>query len=419
MVATGRFGVKLGLERVRALLQALGNPEAGMRGVLIAGTNGKGSTSAMVASILGAAGLRAGLMPSPHLSSYRERIQVDLEPISEREFANSVAAVRPAADGLPAGLGRPTEFEILIAVGVLHLAPRVDRFVCEVGLGGRLDATNVLDLGVAAVTNVSLDHQAQLGATIPAIAVEKAGIVKPGNRVVTGCEGDALTVIEAACSERDAPLWRLGREVRVHSRSLGWGGVELDVNGPGFEHRNLRVSLLGDHQARNAAVAVACAEAMGDATPASVRAGLARTRWPGRLEVVAESPRVVLDGAHNPAAMRALTETLGPLLGRSPLVAVFGAMADKALPELLGELRRLQPALVLTTAAASAGGRAAPAGRLAEIYGPGATAVPDAQTALAQALESAGPSGTVLVCGSLYLVGELRALRLRGRRWSG
>ncbi len=211
--------------------------------------------------------------------------------------------------------------------------------------------------------------------------------------------------------EEDAveTLTELGRELEVEWRWLGWNGSELDIAGRGFEHRGLKIPLLGSFQPANAALAVAAAHALGDATPDTVRTGVAATRWPGRLEVVAESPRVLVDGGHNPAGLRRLVADVNRLLeGSEPPVVVFGAMADKDLPGLLGELRRLRPATVLFTRAASAGERAADPADLAVHWGAGARAVEPAATALEQARAGAGSGGTVLVCGSLYLVGELR-----------
>lgn len=407
----GRFGVKLGLERTRAILDELGHPERGLRGALIAGTNGKGSTAAFLESILRARGLRPGLTPSPHLRSYTERVRLDGRPIHEADFAAAMAGLGPHLERIAATAGPPTEFEVLVALALSWLSPRADRLVVEVGMGGRLDSTNVLDLGVAVITNVGLDHQAHLGETVEQIASEKAGIVKPGNVVVTGASGPALAVIESAAREAGAAaVWRLGREVRLESRWLGWDGLELNVSGPGFSHRGLRVCMLGAFQAANAALAVAAVHAMGDATPAAVREGLAEARWPGRLELAGE--RLLVDGAHNPDALRQLVNSVQRLLGRQPLVVVFGAMADKDLGRMLTELRRLAPSRVVFTAAQSAGPRALAPERLAQAWAalggdvPGERrAVP--REALGLARDLAGRSGWVLVCGSLYLYGEL------------
>jgi dihydrofolate synthase/folylpolyglutamate synthase len=418
ITGVGRFGIKLGLERTRAILEKLGNPQAGLRGALVAGTNGKGSVCAFLSAILEAGGLRSGRLPSPHLSSYRERILVGEEEISENDFAAALEAVRPALEAVTDSQGGPTEFEILTSMAMWHLAPRIDRLVCEVGMGGRLDVTNVLDLGVAVVTNVSLDHVRYLGSTVEAIAAEKAAIIKPGNAVVTGCRGPALAVVERRADEQESQLWRLGRELRLRRRDLGWDGSLIDLSGPGFVHRRLRVPLAGSFQAENAALAVATAEAMGDATPESVRQGLAQARWPGRLERFPGHPQVILDGGHNPEGLRRLASDLRRLEGDARLIVVFGAMADKDLARMLAAVRRMRPSGIIFTKAASAEGRAAEPAELANLWESTAAGTPSlpspqgggssAAGALERARWLAGPEGTVLVCGSLYLVGELR-----------
>ena len=405
----GRFGIKLGLERMHAILAELGHPERGRRGAHVAGTNGKGSTTAFLEAVLQARGLHVGMMPSPHLRSYTERVRRDGRPISEADFAEAVTELRPRLERVRQQLGEPTEFEILTALALDWLAPRTDRLVIEVGMGGRLDSTNVLDLGVAVITNVSFDHRQHLGSTIAEIAAEKAGIIKPGSVVITGAEGEALQVVEraaeAACA---AALWRLGRELRLEVRSLGWQGSEIDVEGPGFSHRGLRIEMLGGFQAPNAALAVAAAHALGDATPSAGRWGLEAARWPGRLEVAGADGRVLLDGAHNEDGLRKLGQSVRQLVGNAPLVAVFGAMADKDVSFMLSELRGLAPRSVVFTAAASAGTRAAVPAQLADAWGSGAETVVDAREALSLARSLAGSDGWVLVCGSIYLVGELR-----------
>ena len=407
LTGLGRFGMKLGLERMRAILDELGHPELGRRGALIAGTNGKGSTSAFLESILRARGVHTGMTPSPHLSSYLERVQLDGAPISEVTFAQAVTELRPRLEPVIARLGEPTEFEVLIALAISWLAPRADRLVIEVGMGGRLDSTNVLDLGVAIVTNVTFDHRKHLGATVRQIAGEKAGIIKPGNVVVTGATGAALDVVErAAEAVGAADVWRLGREIVVRSRWRGWEGSELDVSGPGFAHQGLRTRLVGSFQPGNAALAVAAAHALGDATPESVALGVAEARWPARLERVEE--RLVLDGAHNQDGMRQLVRSLRRLLDAEPVVVVFGAMADKDLTLVFDQLRRLEPQRVVFTAAPSAGARAMRPSALAAAWGGASEQCAHPRQALTRARELAGPDGWVLVTGSLYLVGELR-----------
>ncbi len=406
----GRFGMKLGTQRTRAILDRLGNPERGLKGALIAGTNGKGSTAACLASILQSAGRSVGFMPKPHLVSYTERIQLNGVPVSERDFVQTLEDLMPTLDRVAAEVGQATEFEMLTGMALAYLAPRVDRLVCEVGLGGRLDATNALDLGVAVITNVDLDHQKYLGDTIEQIANEKAAIIKPGDHVITGCEGVALEIVEDYARRAGSTIWRLGREIRVDSTSRGWEGHKLAVSGPGFEHSDLDLSLVGEYQPANAALAIAAAEALGDATDDAVRNGLASTIWPGRLQLIAKNPRVILDGGHNPAAMTKSGAALRRLIGSERLVTVFAMLSERDPAQLLAALRTLEPDVAVFTEPGGASGHAISAGRLAATYGPGGRAVMPAQAALEEARELAGPDGNVLVCGSFYLVGEILAL---------
>jgi len=405
----GRFGMKLGTERTRAILDHLGKPERRLEGALIAGTNGKGSTAACLASILRVAGHNVGFMPKPHLISYTERIQVNGVPISEQDFVRVLEDLKPALDAVGLETGQATEFEILTAMAIAYLAPRIDRLVCEVGLGGRLDATNALDLGIALITNVDLDHQKYLGDTIEKIAHEKAAIIKPGNQVITGCEGVALEIVEEHARQAGSSLWRLGREITVSSTPKGWDGHDLDVSVGGHEYSELSLPLVGDYQPANAALAVAAAVALGDATDHSVRDGLASTLWPGRLQLVSTRPRVILDGGHNPAAMTKSGAALRRLIGKERLVAVFAMLSERDPNQLLAALRKVEPDAAVFTEPGSAGGHAIPAEQLASIYGSGGSAATPASAALERAKDLAGAGGNVLVCGSLYLVGEILA----------
>lgn len=407
----GRFGMKLGTERTRAILDRLGNPERGLRGALIAGTNGKGSTAVCLSSILQSAGRKVGFMPKPHLISYTERIQLNGVPISEADFVRTFEELKPVLDAITAEIGQATEFEMLTGMALAYLAPRIDRLVCEVGLGGRLDATNALDLGIAVITNIDYDHQKYLGDTIEQIAYEKASIIKPGNHVITGCEGVALEIVEDHARKAGSTIWRLGREIHVHSQSKGWDGHILDVSGPGFEHTGLSLPLVGDYQPANAALAVAVAEALGDATDAAVRQGLAGTVWPGRLQLIAKRPRVVLDGGHNPAALTRSGAALRRLIGTERLVVVFAMLSERDPVKVLAALRTIEPDAAVFTEPGSAAGHAISADQLADTYGGGSEAVMPARAALERAKELAGPDGNVFVCGSLYLVGEILAQR--------
>ena len=406
----GRFGMKLGTERTRAILDLMGNPERGLTGALIAGTNGKGSTAVCLASILQAGGHTVGFMPKPHLVSYTERIQVNGVPISERDFVQTLEVLTPTLLAIAGDIGQATEFEMLTVMAIAYLSHRADRLVCEVGLGGRLDATNALDLGVAVITNVDLDHQKYLGNTIEQIAHEKAAIIKAGNRVVTGCEGAALAIVEEHAREAGARLWRLGQEIQFESSFRGWDGHVMSVTGPGFEHARLTVPLVGDYQPANAALAIAAAHLLDDITDGAVREGLARVVWPGRLQLIATRPRVVLDGGHNPAAMTKSGVSLRRLIGSERLVTVFAMLSERDPAELLAALRTLRPDAAVFTVPTSAGGHAISADRLAAMFGDTAEAVLPPRAALARARELAGDDGNVLICGSLYLVGEILVL---------
>ena len=406
----GRFAMKLGTERTRALLDRIGAPDRKLRGALIAGTNGKGSTGVCLESILRAAGHAVGFMPKPHLISYTERIQLNGRPISEDDFASTLVGLTPALDAIAAEMGPATEFEMLTVLALDYLSPRIDMLVCEVGLGGRLDATNALDLGVAVITNVDLDHQKYLGDTIAEIAREKAAIIKAGDRVVTGCRGEALEIVQARAAEVSAPVWRLGEEIRIESEPLGWEGHRMHVSGPGFEHRDLRLSLVGNYQPDNAGLAIAAAHLLDDVDDAAVRAGLAAAQWPGRLQVIGRRPRVILDGGHNPAAMVKAGAALRRLITDERLVAVFAMLSERDPVQLLAALKTLRPDAVVFTEAASAQGHSIEPEMLHELYGEGAHVARPAAAALDRAKELAGRDGNVLVCGSLYLVGEILAL---------
>lgn len=420
----GRFGIRLGLGRTRALLRELGDPQLAFRGALVAGTNGKGSVLALVASALRAAGLRAGETPKPHLVSYRERLQIAGRLVDPSTFARLVELALPAADRVARRHGDPTEFELLTAVAFRWFADEaVDLAVVEVGLGGRLDATHAWDGGVAAITNVDLDHMDRLGSTVTAIAREKAAIIERGDLAVTGAGGDGLAVIRRRAARVGAPL-----SVASPAALVGWDrdGITVDLAGLG----ETRVGLRGRHQAANVAVADGILDALAEAGiaaagPDARRTGYAQARWPGRLELIeADDGRdVLLDGAHNPAGATVLAQALDdlrPYLAGGterrppPLTLVVGAMADKDVAGVVGALaasRALAGAEVICTEVDVP--RALPADELAGLWagagrGIRARVVRPVAAALAAALASA--PGPVIVAGSLYLVGAVRAL---------
>lgn len=411
LTSLGRFGIKLGLERTEALLHQLGDPQDLFQGVLVAGTNGKGSVCAMVASVLQASGYRVGLMPKPHLISYTERIQVDQRPIAKDDFAALLTELQPSINKVAADLGPPTEFEILTSAALYYFARAgIDLLVCEVGLGGRLDSTNVLDLGVSVITNIALDHTQYLGSTLEAIAAEKAGILKPDSIAITGAQPPALGVIESAAQKQQIPLLRLGQEVELVATDKEWAGVQATVTTPAGTYRDLRVPLLGLHQAENAALAVAAVDGLRsrgwEISDGALRDGLARTRWPGRLEIVDRNPIVLVDGAHNPAGLDRSLAAVQKLAKGRPLVIVFGAMKDKDLPAMLAQLRATGAPVVFS---AIDWHRAAAPGDLAKQFGAPAETAESSGDALDRARQRASSHGIVLVCGSLYLVGEVVA----------
>ncbi len=419
--ARGRFGVRLGLGRTRALLRELGDPQLTFRGALVAGTNGKGSVLALAGSALRAAGIRAGETPKPHLVSYRERLTIGGELIEPAAFARLVREVLPAADRVARRHGQPTEFELLTALIFRWFAESsVGVALVEVGLGGRLDATHAWDGGVAVITNVALDHMAYLGDTIEQIAREKAAIIERGDAAVTGAHGAALDVIRRRARRLTVPL----REVappRLLALDRDGLEVELPVLGP------TRIALRGRHQAANVAVADATLDALAaagiaDVDPEARRRGYADATWPGRLELVRASDRdVLLDGAHNPAASAVLATALDDLRPTltggdtptpPPLTLVVGIMADKdvdgVITALLGADAVRGSSVICTSVGVA---RALPAADLAarwRVLAPAlqVSAIDDPGAALDAALSTA--AGPIVVAGSLYLVGDAR-----------
>jgi dihydrofolate synthase / folylpolyglutamate synthase len=419
----GRFGIRLGLARTRALLRTFGDPQLQLRGALVGGTNGKGSVLAIAGSALRAAGIRAGTTPKPHLVTYRERMQIDGRPIDPVTFARLVRDVLTAAAQVERRHGPPTEFELLTAMLFRWFAEEgVEVALVEVGLGGRLDATHAWDGGVAAITNVALDHMAWLGDTVPAIAREKAAIIERGDLAVTGARGEALPVIRRRARRVGAPLVEL-----APPPLLGWDRDGIDVElgrlGP------TRISLRGRHQAENAAVADAVLDALASAGIATVadaarRHGYATATWPGRLELLRVDGReALLDGAHNPAGATALAtalDDLRPFLAGgqeahpAPVTLVHGSMADK---DVDGIIRALDGANALRNATIIAtqvpGDRALSAAELARHWRtirPASTihVIADVAAALDRAIADGQGHGPVVVAGSLYLVGQAR-----------
>ena len=397
--AARRFGMKLGLDAMRALAARLGQPQARLRFVHLAGTNGKGSTAAFCESCLRAGGHRVGLYTSPHLVTIRERIQVDRVPISETAFAEGMAAVGAAVEG------EPTFFEIMTALALWHFArEKVDWVVWETGLGGRLDATNIVTPEVAVITNIGLDHTQYLGTTLAEIAREKAGIIKPGVPVVSGVgEGEAVVAGEAG--RIGAPLVEVAREIAAEDRGIVGARQRARLAG-----RDYSLGLIGAHQVANAACALAALRQLPVTLPAeAIARGLETAAWPGRLEILSEEPLTVLDGAHNGAAMEKLLATWDALLAARGLNGggahlLFGSVSDK---DITGMARMLAPRFGQVALVRLRNERTADPAALRPFFAGSRCETFDSVAAF---LARPG-RGPLLITGSLFLVGEILAER--------
>lgn len=421
---------RLGLERIRELLERLGRPQDRLKFVHVAGTNGKGSTCAYLASILGAAGHRTGMFTSPYIERFEERIRVDGVMISPDELRDVTLAVREHAEAMAEETGdHPTEFELMTAVALEHFARcGCDIVVLEVGLGGRLDSTNVIDAPeVCVIARIGLDHTALLGNTLAAIAGEKAGIIKEGSAVVSWPqESEAMAVIEHAAAEHGCEL-RMPDFAQLEEGAVKWEDGASPFRPFSYkEWADLRTGILGSYQPQNATVALEAVDVLrgrGWRIPdEAVRAGVAQTRWPGRFEIVegGSSPdgfAIVVDGGHNPQGARALADSLAEVFpGRKP-VFVIGVLEDKDYPRMLEDVLPLGSAFVCVT---PDNPRALPAHKLArairwtgqDLLGCSACVNPvvarDFEDAIRRARELAGPDGLICAFGSLYSVAALK-----------
>lgn len=427
----GRFGIKPGLERVKAMLELLGNPHQGIRFVHVAGTNGKGSTAAMLASILRAAGYSVGLYTSPYLLSFTNRMAVNNADIDQEDLVMLVAKIKPIVEKLQADpeLGHPTEFEVVTVLALAYFAAGgVDLVVLEVGLGGRLDATNVVTPLLSIITNISLEHTEVLGNTIEEIAFEKAGVIKAKKPLITAAEDQrALGVFEKRCNELDCPYYRVfppreAGEPPADQRPLSIirqiteDGQFFDYYGFNSEQQDLFIPLRGKYQLLNASTALAATELLAESgftiSSEALRQGLAETVWPGRLELLQKNPLLIMDGAHNPAAMEKLAEAVPRYFKYKRLILVIGMLADKDMAAMLKSILPLSDLIVFTRPLLP---RAADPQSVAafalehfnleqEFY-----VLSDHREAFKKALELAGPEDAILVTGSLYTVSDVRA----------
>ena len=412
-----RFGIRLGLERMQELVIRLGHPEKKYPTIHITGTNGKGSTTACLAAILQEAGFRTGMYTSPHLERYTERMRIDDLEVEEAVFAHAIEQTAAAAREMERdGLEHPTQFEVLTAAAfVMFAAMKVDYAVIEVGLGGSLDSTNVIESRVAVITNVTLEHEDRCGSTIREIAEHKAGIIKKNSRVLTAAQGEALEVIRRRAADCGAVVQVLGEEWQAQMQSVSLTGIAWMLQQPNGSSWPLQALLVGEHQVYNASLAVMAALTVRETAvnQEAVARGLAKACWPGRFEVLRTQPPLVVDGAHNPAGAAVLRRTLDQVFPGREVLFLLGILKDKDIEGITGLLVREQDRVIAVRPLSE---RAAEAGDLASHFPPHQVeAVPDWEEGVNRLLELAEqePRKVACVAGSLYLLGAVRPILLQ------
>jgi len=401
-----RFGMKPGLDRIRSILSALSNPQNVPRVIHVAGTNGKGSTAAFLSSILTAAGHRAGLFTSPHLTAFTERIRVNGAEISREEVISLAQRVLSAAPP------DATFFEIATAMSYLHFAEReVDAAIMEVGMGGRLDATNAVEGVLSLISPISLDHCQHLGNSIASIASEKAGVIKPGRPVAVAAQDpEAMEIITGICGQSNSALFSYGRDFSSSWKDdgLSYSGIKLHLEG-------LHPGIPGAYQSGNAALALCASELLDEqgmtVTAEAARKGIEEAFWPGRMETFPGPPRIMLDGAHNPAGARALAEAL-KRIPRQRLIMIIGVVGDKDVNGILMPLIPLAHRIITVTPAIPRGLPSRELAASCRTLGYAAENAGDVPSGIRTAASMAGCDDLILVCGSLFTVGEARAIIL-------
>ncbi|MFB3896866.1 MAG: folylpolyglutamate synthase/dihydrofolate synthase family protein [bacterium] len=423
-----QFGIKFGLNNIQRMMDLLGNPEKNLRAIHIAGTNGKGSVAAYCSNILQCCGYKVGLYTSPHLVKFEERIAINGKPISESDLVRLVEKIQPIVTqvtGENQGAS-PTFFEVTTAIALDYFAQNsIDFLVLEVGMGGRLDATNIVDAKVAVITNITFDHMQYLGDTLPKIAYEKAGIIKPGAKVITGAQGEALTEIRRVCKERNASLIACPEDIAYQEEIDELDSRKFTIATEHQIYSHLAIQLLGKHQYLNATLAVAGIEALqsvyGCDCTSAITQGLSQTVWPGRLEVVRKEPKIVLDGAHNVAGVETLRSALVGIFDYDNLYLIIGIANDKESKKMLELLCPLATEVILT--AAKTHRAIPPENLLTQIYDDVAlgvkskthrvTIVKHIPDAIQYAVQLAGKTDLICIAGSLYVVGEAREVLVK------
>jgi dihydrofolate synthase/folylpolyglutamate synthase len=407
-----RFGIKLGLSTIKKILAGLGDPQNSFACIHVAGTNGKGSVASSLASILYRSGYKTGLYTSPHLVRFNERIQVNNRPISNDRVFATYGAVKDAHFGKR----DPTFFEFTTAMALFEFAAqKVDWAVIETGMGGRLDATNIINPALSIITNISLEHREYLGNTLTQIAAEKAGIIKNRTPLVTGIrQKKALAEIKRVAAEKKAPLFRLGTDFKIRRNQ----GQTFSYHGIRNVWHNMQTALPGSYQVDNAALALAACELLGKhkakITLNNIQQGLSRNHWPGRLEVVSDNPFIILDGAHNLAAARNLAKFLSTNLADRVITLVVGILDDKPYKAMLKSLLTPANRVILTRAKIDRALEPRKLYEAAKSLNPDVTIIPDVALAIKNAIETTPQHGAICIAGSLYVVGEAKEALEKG-----
>jgi len=409
-----RSAVIFDLARMEIILKRMGNPHEAAKSVHIAGTKGKGSTAAMIASVLYHAGYRTGLYTSPHLFNMNERIQIDGKPIPEDIFGSLTEIMKPEVEAVNryGGVGELTTYELLTTLAFLYFREAgADYHVLETGLGGRLDTSNVVQPAVCGITSISYDHMEVLGDTLAKIAAEKAGIIKTGSKVVCSPQyPEAMEVIESVCRERGAELIRVGSDVTWQMKSANHERQEFTLHGIRASYE-LTIPLLGEHQLNNAATAVAMAEVLAgqgaDISAKAIADGMAEVYWPGRLQVLQREPWVVVDGAHNDDSIKILKKALDRHFDFERLFVIFGVSSDKNIPGIVAELAAYGGKIIITRARNPRALEASPIVNEFSKWGIVPEVADDVESALALAFSLASPKDLICATGSLFIVGEV------------
>ncbi|WML40731.1 folylpolyglutamate synthase/dihydrofolate synthase family protein [Neobacillus sp. OS1-2] len=410
-----RLGIKPGLKRMERMMERLDNPENKIKAVHIGGTNGKGSTVTFLRSILQAGGYTVGTFTSPYIEQFNERISVNGNPISDEELLQLANVIRPLADELEeTELGGPTEFEVITAMAFYFFAmiKKVDIVIFEVGLGGRFDSTNIIQPLVSIITNIGLDHTNILGNTYEEIAFEKAGIIKEKTPIYTAVKHmGALKVIEEQADKKSAPITRLNHEFTLSGHESLARGEQFTLETQPQPLKQLEISMIGQHQTENAALAVLSAQYLNEkgyfaVTEQSIRAGLKQAYWPGRFEVLSENPLVIIDGAHNDEGITALTKELSSRYSDRYIKIVFAALKDKKLDEMISKLDQIANQITFVSFDFS---RAASAEELLKLSGSeNKLAVENWQSFLLEEIQDLEASDILVITGSLYFISEAK-----------